>query len=47
METHSEKETVYRSPLTRFIEITIEGILCGSGEDGTEGLGENTGTWGW
>ena len=47
MEIHSKKETVYQSPLTRIIEITLEGILCESGVDGTEGLGVNPGSWGW
>ncbi len=47
MEIHSGKETVYQSPLTRIIEIAIEGILCESGDGGTEELGENMGSWGW
>jgi len=37
----------YLSPATQIIEIDTEGILCASGDESTESLGENLGTWGW
>ena len=46
MNNYSERETSFQSPAIQTIEITLEGILCESGEDGTEGLGENIGSWG-
>ena len=46
MNNYSERETSYQSPAIQTIEITLEGILCESGEYGTEGLGENIGSWG-
>lgn len=40
-----EMETIYQSPATYVIDITPEGVLCASGDEGTEELGENFGNW--
>ena len=40
-----EMETIYQSPATDVIDITPEGVLCASGDSGTEELGENLGSW--
>ena len=40
-----EMETNYQSPATYVIDITPEGVLCASGDGGTEELGENFGSW--
>ena len=40
-----EMETIYQSPATYVIDIIPEGVLCASGDSGTEELGENFGNW--
>ena len=40
-----EMETIYQSPATYVIDITPEGVLCASGDGGTEEPGENFGSW--
>lgn len=40
-----EKEKNYQSPITYVIDIIPEGVLCASGDGGTEELGENIGSW--
>lgn len=43
-----ESGSVYERPELNVVEICSEGVLCASGEEdgGTEGLGENQGSWG-
>ena len=36
----------YLSPVTQIVEIDPEGILCTSGDEPLETLGENVGSWG-
>jgi hypothetical protein len=40
-----ERETNYHSPTANVINIIPEGVLCASGDSGTEELGENLGSW--
>ncbi len=47
MEINTSFGRFYQSPYVRIIELTAEGILCASGDESTESLGENLGTWGW
>lgn len=47
MEINTSFGLFYQSPYVRIIELTAEGILCASGDESTESLGENLGTWGW
>ena len=37
---------IYQSPDIRIIEFISEGLLCASGDEQTELIGENLGTWG-
>ena len=47
MEINTSFGLFYQSPYVRIIELTAEGILCASGDESTESLGENSGDWGW
>lgn len=40
------EEMKYVSPSLDVFDILTEGVLCASGDDQTETLGENLGTWG-
>lgn len=40
------EEMKYVSPSLYVFDILTEGVLCTSGDDPTETLGENFGTWG-
>ena len=44
----SESGLIYDHPEINVLEISPEGVLCASGDEdgGTEGLGENNGSWG-
>ena len=43
--TTLEREANYQSPVINVINIIPEGVLCVSGDEGTEELGENFGSW--
>jgi hypothetical protein len=43
--TTLEREANYQSPVINVINIIPEGVLCVSGDKGTEELGENFGSW--
>ena len=39
------EEKHYQSPVAVVLELYSEGVLCASGDGGTEELGENFGSW--
>lgn len=39
------EEKYYQSPAAVVLELYPEGVLCASGDGGTEELGENFGSW--
>ena len=43
--TTFEKDIIYQSPAIYVIDVIPEGILCASGQEGTEGLNKSFGRW--